>query len=103
MTVILAEHKMEKLAVYADRIALLHEGALIAYDTPARVFSREDLAEYGVEPPVYTRVCRELGFRMPDTGVYPVALEEAQIARLAADQGAQGEDPTPPEEEVRHD
>ncbi|WP_019421161.1 energy-coupling factor ABC transporter ATP-binding protein [Paenibacillus sp. OSY-SE] len=83
ITVILAEHKIEKLAAYADRIALLHEGMLIDYDTPSRVFSRSDLAEYGVEAPIYTRVCQAIGFRMLDMDTYPVTLEEAQAAYKA--------------------
>ncbi|MCG7317082.1 energy-coupling factor ABC transporter ATP-binding protein [Brevibacillus laterosporus] len=78
MTVILAEHKMEKLAVYADRIALFHQGKLIDVDTPSRLFSRDDLAQYDIQPPVYTRVCRELGLRLPGANTYPVTLEEAQ-------------------------
>lgn len=80
MTVILAEHKMEKLAVYADRIALFHRGKLIDVDTPSRLFSRDDLAHYDVQPPVYTRVCRELGLKVPGFNTFPVTLEEAQCS-----------------------
>ncbi|MGG3874149.1 energy-coupling factor ABC transporter ATP-binding protein [Brevibacillus laterosporus] len=78
MTVILAEHKMEKLAEYADRIALFHQGKLVDVDTPSRLFSRDDLAQYDIQPPVYTRVCRELGLKVPGANTYPVTLGEAQ-------------------------
>ncbi|MGG4394974.1 ABC transporter ATP-binding protein [Paenibacillus thiaminolyticus] len=90
MTVILAEHKMEKLAAYADRIALLHEGSLIGIDTPSRLFSRADLTEYGVKPPVYTQVCREIGLCSPGKDTYPVTLEEAAEAYPAVYGGKSG-------------
>lgn len=74
MTVILVEHKLEKLAAYADRIALLHEGRLVDIDTPKRIFSREDLRQYGVQPPVHTRVSIGLGLK-DDEGDYLTYLE----------------------------
>ena len=77
MTVILVEHKMEKIARYCNRVLLLDEGKLIQFDTPAAVFSREDLMRFGVAPPVYTRVCRELDARREGSSHFPVTLEEA--------------------------
>lgn len=78
ITIIMVEHKIEKLAAYSDRIMLLDEGKLVDFASPREIFSREDLAEHGVEAPVYTKICRELGLRMPDSGYYPVTLEEAR-------------------------
>lgn len=52
ITIIMAEQKMEKLAVYCDRILLLHQGKLVAFDTPDMIFSRDDLMEYGICPPL---------------------------------------------------
>lgn len=54
ITIIMVEHKMEKLASYCSRLLLLHEGKQIAYDSPERIFAREDLGTLGIEPPVYT-------------------------------------------------
>lgn len=78
ITIIMVEHNMEKIAAFSDRIALLEEGRLIAIDTPGRVFSRDDLSDYGVEPPVFTKICRKLGIKDDNTGCYPVTLEEAR-------------------------
>ena len=39
ITIIMVEHKMEKLASYCDKILLLHDGKQIAYDTPEKIFS----------------------------------------------------------------
>ncbi|PJJ29353.1 ABC transporter ATP-binding protein [Lacrimispora celerecrescens] len=82
ITIIMVEQKMEKLASYCDKILLLHKGKQIAYDTPERIFSRNDLEELGVKPPVYTQVCRALGVSRNDgeDRLYPVTL--AQMERL---------------------
>lgn len=80
ITVILAEHKMEKIAQYCDRVLLLNNGKVVDFDTPGKVFSREDLEEMGVTAPVYTRVCKALGVKKAGTGEYPVTLEEAEKA-----------------------
>ncbi|KXT78446.1 energy-coupling factor ABC transporter ATP-binding protein [Streptococcus sp. DD13] len=90
ITVILVEHKMEKIAAYSDRVMLLDQGKLIDFDTPQRIFSREDLEDYGVVRPIFTQICRSLGLRLADTGQYPVTLEEARSV-LAKDRGEKNE------------
>ncbi|WP_312429236.1 ABC transporter ATP-binding protein [Lacrimispora sp.] len=82
ITIIMVEQKMEKLASYCDKILLLHNGKQIAYDTPERIFSRDDLEELGVKPPVYTQVCRALGVsrKEGEDRLYPVTL--GQLERL---------------------
>ncbi|PLR77429.1 cobalt ABC transporter ATP-binding protein [Bacillus sp. V3-13] len=80
VTVILAEHKMEKIAQYCNRVMLLNCGKLIDFDTPEKVFSREDLDDYGVTAPVYTRVCKALNTKIAGTDLYPVTLDQAYMA-----------------------
>jgi energy-coupling factor transport system ATP-binding protein len=80
ITVILAEHKMEKVAQYCQRVLLLHDGKVVDFDTPEKIFSREDLEDFGVCAPVYTRVCKALGVKKDGTDVYPVTLEDAEKA-----------------------
>lgn len=83
ITIIMVEHKIEKLASYCDRILLLHEGRQIAYDTPERIFSRDDLESFGVEPPVYTKVCRALSVFHTEGGerLYPVTLKQTMALK----------------------
>lgn len=78
LTIIMAEHKIEKLCQYADEILLLHQGQLIAFDTPHRVF-RSDWESQGIPMPIFTNVCKQLKIKQPD-GSYPVTLEEACLA-----------------------
>ncbi len=75
ITIIMIEQKMEKLASYCDRMLLMHAGHLIAADTPRAVFSRSDLLQYGIVPPVFTAFAEKNGISYPD-GSYPVTREE---------------------------
>lgn len=89
ITIILVEHNMEKIAQYSDRVVLLDDGKLIDIDTPQRIFSRDDLEEYGVEAPVYTQICKRLDRRNENTGYFPVTLEEAKVL-LSPERGNKG-------------
>ncbi|SFB12713.1 energy-coupling factor transport system ATP-binding protein [Lentibacillus halodurans] len=84
MTIIMAEHKMEKISQYADSVLLLDDGELIDYDTPENVFSRDDLINHGIAAPMVTSVAKAMGMKKSDTGKYPVTLSE--ISREMGDQ-----------------
>lgn len=92
ITILMIEQKIEKLAAYCSRILLLHKGKQVIYDTPGRVFSMDDLEQYGIQAPSFTRICRGQGLRLPD-GTYPVTAAEA--APLFKDLPKQ--QPLPPE------
>ncbi|SKA88729.1 energy-coupling factor transport system ATP-binding protein [Caloramator quimbayensis] len=75
ITIIMVEHKMEKIAEYSDKVLLMHDGKVIDFDTPEKIFSRDDLMQYGVIEPAYTRICK--AFDIKDSGLYPVTLDRA--------------------------
>jgi energy-coupling factor transporter ATP-binding protein EcfA2 len=78
MTVILAEHKVEWIANFADRVIALHEGEMILDGTPTDVLTSDLLAETGFGISRYTSVARkakELG--MWKGNRLPMTLEEA--------------------------
>ena len=66
ITIIMIEQKIEKMAAYCDRLMLMHEGKMVDFDTPEKIFAREDLEDLGVQAPVFTRVCSQLGWTRPD-------------------------------------
>jgi energy-coupling factor transport system ATP-binding protein len=77
ITIIMVEQKVEKLAQYTDRIILMNDGKIVDIDIPGRIFSREDLLNYGVQAPVFTRACRLMNISYEDKGdLYPVTLDE---------------------------
>lgn len=76
ITIIMAEHKVEKVAEYSDRVLLLNDSQLVDFDTPEKVFSRSDLADYGVAAPAATRIAKSLGIKTTDTALYPITISK---------------------------
>jgi energy-coupling factor transporter ATP-binding protein EcfA2 len=78
MTVIMAEHKVEWIAHFADRVIALKDGQILLEGTPSEVLTSPLLSENGFGISRYTSVARkarEMGLWNQDR--YPVTLEEA--------------------------
>lgn len=101
ITIIMVEQKMEKLASYCHKILLLHKGKQVSFDTPERIFSRDDLEELGVKPPVYTQVCKALGVcrKEGEDRLYPVTLEQMEDLREQFPPGLTGRNSADEKEE----
>ena len=84
ITIIMIEQKIEKLAGYCDRVLLMHQGHVVDYDTPRKIFSREDLYDLGVNPPAYTRFARANALAFED-GTLPVTHAETLERVKASD------------------
>jgi energy-coupling factor transport system ATP-binding protein len=81
MTVIVAEHDVEALASFADRIVVLDAGRVVAQGTPVEVLGAVDrLAAIGLRSPQVTELARAIDPTAPDV---PVTVETA-IAWLGA-------------------
>lgn len=76
ITIIMAEHKIEKVAEYSDRVILLDDAKLIDFNTPEKIFSRKDLHEHGVVAPAATRIAKALGIQEEQTGLYPITISK---------------------------
>ena len=74
-TIIMIEQKLEKMAKYCDRVILMDDGKVICFDTPEKVLSRDDIYDYGIEPPVFTRLCKEYNLTSQD-GTYPTTIDK---------------------------
>lgn len=78
MTVVLAEHKVEWVAQFADRVVALHEGQILLDGKPGDVLTADILPEKGFGISRYTSVARKarkMGLWKRDQ--LPVTLEEA--------------------------
>jgi energy-coupling factor transporter ATP-binding protein EcfA2 len=78
MTVILAEHKVEWIANFADRVIALHEGQIILDGKPSDVLTSDSLLDKGFGISRYTSVARkakEMGLWKKEN--LPVTLDEA--------------------------
>jgi energy-coupling factor transporter ATP-binding protein EcfA2 len=83
MTVIMAEHEVEVMAAYADRVILMHEGEIILNGTPEEVFSNVSLIkELGLRTPQVTEYAQRLEQEgiLEFDGKYPVTIEQAEAA-----------------------
>jgi len=84
MTVIMAEHEVEVMAAYADRVIVMDEGKIVLNGTPQEVFSNVDfILDLGLRLPQVTQFAYELqkSGTLEFDGLYPVTLDEAE-ARL---------------------
>jgi energy-coupling factor transport system ATP-binding protein len=79
MTVIMAEHKVEWIAQFADRVVALHEGKILLEGTPGEVLTSELLHGKGFGISRYTSTARQAQGRglWPEARNLPVTLEEA--------------------------
>lgn len=55
ITILLASHKLEWVATFADRVLVLDDGRVAADGVPADVLASPDLPGYGVKPTRYTQ------------------------------------------------
>jgi energy-coupling factor transport system ATP-binding protein len=78
-TIVLTEHKLEWVAVFADRVIALAEGRIVADGPPHQVLAAPDLERYGIGQTRYTQAARHAqarGLAAPDKPL-PVTLEQA--------------------------
>jgi energy-coupling factor transporter ATP-binding protein EcfA2 len=78
MTVVLAEHKMEWIAQFADRVVALYQGQILLEGTPQEVLTSGLLTGKGFGISRYTAVAREAQKQgLWKKEVLPVTLDEA--------------------------
>lgn len=82
-TLVIIEHRMEEaLEAGIDRIALIHQGELIAWDEPEKVLNGGRLEEIGIRLPSYAEVFARLRERRAWAGERLPATPEAAAAEL---------------------
>jgi energy-coupling factor transporter ATP-binding protein EcfA2 len=78
-TIVLTEHKLEWLAVFAQRVLVLAAGQVVADGAPGDVLASPDLAQHGINPTRYTQAARQAQADglSPVGKPLPVTLEQA--------------------------
>jgi energy-coupling factor transporter ATP-binding protein EcfA2 len=79
MTVVLAEHKVEWIAQFADRVVALYEGKVLLDGKPGEVLTSDLLGGKGFGISRYTATTREAQKQglWPENKELPVTLDEA--------------------------
>lgn len=83
MTVIMAEHEVEVMAAYADRVILMNDGEIVLNGTPNEVFSKVGvIKELGLRTPQVTEYANRLEKAgiIDMNGIYPVTVDQAETA-----------------------
>ena len=86
-TIIMVDHNIEKIAEYADKVMILHEGKLVEFGEVKSVFQKKQALDgYKVRIPQITEAALELG--LVKNGAAPVKLDEAaELFRQRLDRG----------------
>jgi energy-coupling factor transport system ATP-binding protein len=81
MTIVMAEHKIEWVAKFADRVLVLDQGEIIRQGSPAEVLSIPDLQPLGVGLARYTLAAQQAAQLdlWPAAVRFPITLDEAQL------------------------
>lgn len=79
MTVVLASHKIEWIAEYADRVIVLDEGEMLMAGSPRDVLTSPELLDRGFGTSKYTSVAYKASQEglWPEDTPLPITLEEA--------------------------
>lgn len=77
-TIVIAEHEIEDVVYFADKMLLLDNGRAVAYGDAREVVAMVDeLKSRGVDPPSVTELAHLLYRKLGVDASYPVTLEEA--------------------------
>ncbi len=77
-TIVIAEHEIEDIAYFADKMLLLDDGRVIAYGDAREVLTMiDELKSRGIDPPSVTELSHLLCNRLGVDISYPITLEEA--------------------------
>lgn len=75
-TVLLVSHSMEDVAKYCEKVLVMNQSKVFAFDTVEQVFSRwQELEEMGLDVPQITLLFQHLeqkGFHISDHKIYTV-------------------------------
>ena len=85
LTVVLVTHSMEDVALWADRMAVLHQGRLVTVGRPREVFGQTaSLQPYGLEAPASVELMRQLKANGLDVATGILTVDEAVEEIIAA-------------------
>lgn len=97
ITVVMVSHAAEEMAEYADRIALLSEGSLLALGTPNEIYSNvETLQKNQIRPPEVAQTFYYLKQQHIDLPQIPVTLAEGLAILPSLKKFFRSPQPNPP-------
>jgi len=81
MTIVIATHKSEEIAEFADKVLVLNDGHVVAFDEPHVIFNDAELVKRcNIRPPQVSELASYLFDRGHDIGSKPILMEDAYEA-----------------------
>ncbi|MDO8491032.1 MAG: energy-coupling factor transporter ATPase [Dehalococcoidia bacterium] len=80
ITVILVEHRMERVAHLADRLLVFRQGRVVCDGKPREVLAKDDLSALGVGVPPVARLARSLNHSGSGLLTVPLTVKEGRMA-----------------------
>ncbi len=78
MTIVLATHKSEEIAEFADKVLVLKEGRVVAFDEPHVIFNNAELMRScSIRPPQVSELAVYLRERGQEIGAKPILMQDA--------------------------
>jgi energy-coupling factor transport system ATP-binding protein len=77
-TIVMVEHKLDRLARYADHLAVLHQGQLVLDGPTDQVLTDMRLPDWGLRHPIMTTLGLKLQSELHYTGQLPVTIDQAE-------------------------
>ena len=88
MTIVLASHKSEEIVEFADKVAVLHQGQLLAYGTPQDVLRDQEIVKKAwLRLPQVTEFAHYMGNKGMPLKNLPFTVDQAaeEIAALSSE------------------
>lgn len=81
MTIVMATHKSEEIAEYADKICVIKNGRIIAFDSPQVIFEQPDLLKDNwIRAPQVSELSWKMGKEGYSLLPHPITIDEAEQA-----------------------
>lgn len=81
MTIVMATHKSEEIAEYADKICVIQNGHIVAFDSPHVIFEQPQLlSDNWIRPPQVSELSKQMGEQGFPLLPHPITTDEAERA-----------------------
>ena len=78
MTVVIATHKSEEIAEFADKVLVFSKGHVVAFDEPRKIFQDEELMKLcHIRPPQVSALVNYMNMKNAEIHRLPILLKEA--------------------------
>lgn len=79
ITVILIEHRLDRVIHLIDRLIIMHEGRIMADGNPREVLRKEQIQKTGIGIPPIIKLAQHLQAQKGEIGKLPLTVKEARI------------------------